>query len=132
MGDPNAGVIFILRRTRPWVRLVSIIGFLSVVLMMVVGLGGGLVGITAERTHPLVLLAYPLFALLYFFPSLYLYKYSRRIGAFVAQGHQAQLESALEAQRAFWQFVGIVTLVGMVVVLCLLIAAIAVGVLAAL
>jgi hypothetical protein len=132
MVDPNAGAISILRRTQPWVRLVSMVGFLLFTTMFLVGLGWGLVGLPTNRVEAALLLACPVISLLYFFPSLYLYKYSKRIGLFVAQGHQAQLEAALESQRAFWRFVGIVVLVSLVVTLCMALAAMAVGVLAGL
>jgi hypothetical protein len=129
MNDPNAGVIQILDRTQPWVRLVSIVGFVTVALMIVIGFVGGALGMAAEIPELAVLLVYPLIGVLYFFPSLYLYKYARRIGMFVAQGHQVHLEAALDAQRAFWKFVGVVVLLSVVVSVFTMVAAVVVGVL---
>lgn len=113
MNDPNAGIIQILRRTQPWVNLVSIFGFICVGLMALLA-GVSWVGIASDRVEQIpvaALLVYPVLLVLYFVPSFYLFKYGRRIKTFVAQGHTVQLEAALEAQRAFWRFVGIIVVV---------------------
>ncbi len=114
------GVARILYRTQPWVRFLAICGFVMVGLMLVVAIGAGLAGIATQSAETAVLVVtYPLFALLYFFPSLYLLRYASRIRDFVAHGQPQQLEFALDAQRAFWKFTGILTVV------CLGIAALA-------
>lgn len=46
--------------------------------------------------------------------SIYLMRYANRIRDFIAQGQQHQLEAALDAQRAFWKFMGIFALVSLV------------------
>ena len=40
-----------------------------------------------------------------------MYRYADRIRDFLVQGQQHQLDAALEAQKSFWKFVGIFTLV---------------------
>ena len=110
-----AGVADILRRTQPWTRLMGIMGFIMVGFMMVVGIIGGLAGIaTGDPTALVLLFIYPVLALLYIFPALYLVRYSGRIREFVSSGQGQQLEAALDAQRAFWKFVGILSLVSIV------------------
>lgn len=128
--DPNAGVVEILRKTRPWVGLVSIFGFISVGLIGLLAIASW-VGIATEHVDriPLAaLLVYPVLLVLYFIPSWQLFKYSRRIDVFVAQGHTVQLEAALEAQRAFWRFVGIVVAVSAGMTALMLMAAMIVGI----
>jgi hypothetical protein len=44
--------------------------------------------------------------------SRYLVRCSKRIREFVAHREPRQLEAALDAQRSFWKFVGVLTLVG--------------------
>jgi hypothetical protein len=127
MHDPNEGLILILRRTQPWVSFLALVGFLSVVLIVIVGVAGGIVGVTTERGEATLLLIYPVASLLYLFPSIYLYKYARRIGVFIAQGHTVQLEAALDAQRAFWKFVGVAVLVAASLAVLVLVAAAIVG-----
>jgi hypothetical protein len=131
LNDPNAGVVLILRKTQPWVRLVSICGFISVALIAVFG-AVSWIGMSAERVEhaPLVaLLIYPVMLVMYLIPSLQLLKYSRRIGTFVAQGHTVQLEAALDAQRAFWRFIGIVVAASAVMMAVMFVASMFVGIL---
>ena len=130
MNDPNAGVIHILRKTQPWVRLVSMFGFLCVGLIGVLAVASW-VGTSRDRLAQgpfAALLLYPVLLVLYLIPSFQLLKYSRRIGTFVAQGHTVQLEAALEAQRAFWRFIGIVVVVSAGAMVLVLVAAMIVGI----
>ena len=56
--------------------------------------------------------------LLYFFPALHLARYASRIGSLISSSRTEDLENALDAQKSFWRFSGILTLV--VIVLYLL------------
>jgi hypothetical protein len=89
------------------------------------------VGISTDRVEQLplaALLIYPVLFVLYFVPSFQLFKYARRIDIFVAQGHTVQLEAALEAQRQFWRFAGIVVAVSAGATMLALVAAMIVGI----
>ena len=55
-------------------------------------------------------LLYLLAGVVFLVPGIHLHKYAKRIGVFVAQGHLVQLEAALEAQRKFWKFAGVLVL----------------------
>jgi len=56
---------------------------------------------------------YILMGAIYFVPAYYLRNYGRRIGQFLRNGSMMLAEAALEAQKSFWKFVGILTLVVM-------------------
>jgi hypothetical protein len=130
LSDPNAGIIKILSRTQPWVRLLSITGFVSVAVFALLGAVSWM-GISTERVGQIpvqALIVYPILIVLSFVPAFYLHKSARRMRAFVAQGHTVQLEGVLEAQRAFWKFLGSLVL-AMVILLMM---AMVIGVLAAL
>jgi uncharacterized membrane protein len=115
-----------LQQTQPWARFMGIMGFVSVAFMIVAGVAGGAIGIATQNPQAAILLiVYPLMAVLYIFPSMYLLRYSNRIREFVVQGQQTQLEAALEAQRSFWKFVGVLTLVGLIVAVLGIVVAIA-------
>jgi hypothetical protein len=63
----------------------------------------------------------------YIVPGVYLVRYATRIREFVTQGQRAvQLESALDTQRAFWKFIGVLTVIGLVVMVVGIVAAIAI------
>jgi hypothetical protein len=117
----------ILQRTQPWTRLMGILGFVSVAFMMVGGAAAGAIGLATQNSQAAVLLfVYPLLAVLYIFPSMYLVRYSKRIREFVAGGQQTQLEAALEAQRSFWKFVGVLSLAAVAVTVLGVVLAIAI------
>jgi hypothetical protein len=106
--------IDLLRQTRPWVRLFAILTFLGTGLMLLAGVIGLVaVGVGGGRTTPntWAMLVYIPFALLYFFPALFLWRYASRIAELEALRGTHQLERALEAQKSFWKFVGVLTVV---------------------
>lgn len=120
--DVPRGAVEALRGTRPWVRLFSILGFLSAALMVMLGagimLGGGasIFGDFGDEAAPAGLMiamgfAYLLIGLLYFLPCLYLFRYASRITRITEGGGEAALVDALDQQRRFWRLVGIYTLV---------------------
>ncbi|MGH9314954.1 MAG: DUF5362 family protein [Vicinamibacterales bacterium] len=118
MVDPARpdGVADILRRTQPWVRLMAITLFISVALMVLSGLAVGAMGVfSGEPGMAVLVVIYPLMGLLYLFPGIYLTRYASRIGGYVANPQTIQLELALDAQRAFWKFVGVLTVVAIAI-----------------
>lgn len=121
----------LLQETAPWVRFLAIVGFVSVGLMIVVGLGAGAVGLATQQPETVVLMViYPLMSLLYFFPSLYLLQYARRIKDYVQGGQQLpHLEQAIHAQRRFFKFTGIIVAVSLALSVLVVIAAVVLGVL---
>ena len=102
----------ILQQTRPWARLMGILGFVSVGMMLLIGLGAAAAVLATQSGEAAFLLVlYPLMATLYVLPSIYLLRYANRIRDFIAQSQQHQLEAALDAQRAVWKFMGTFVLV---------------------
>ena len=122
----------ILTDTQPWARTMGILGFVTVGFMILGGLAAGVVGVaTGNLQSVMLMIFYPALGILYIVPSMYLLRYANRIGDFVAQGHVSQLESALDAQRAFWKFVGILTIISIALSVLAVMAAIVFGILAA-
>lgn len=69
------------------------------------GAGGG------GAAFPMVMgIVYVVMGLLYLMPSVFLFRYGKRIGLFLGQPNIYRLDAALEAQKSFWVFVGIMTL----------------------
>lgn len=125
-GTVTAKTIEMLRQTGPWVRFLSILGFVLAALMLVGGVFGGIIGLATGEPFGLITLIYIPFALIYLVPSVYLNRYAGRIKDFEASPQLDRLDSALEAQKSFWRFVGI-----LMVVLLVAYALILVGVLVA-
>jgi hypothetical protein len=70
-------------------------------------------------------LGYLVFAVLYVFPGWFLIKYSSAIGRLVNSGQSSDMENALQQQRKFWKFVGVLFIVIMVMFVLGMIVAIA-------
>ncbi len=119
--DPSlAGAADMLRQTKPWVRFMSVMLFIGAGLMaigglaiMAIGMGQGGPGAPGMpgAFGPILGAVYIVMALLYIVPGIFLWKYADRIGAFLYQQTPAMLTSALEPQKSFWRFTGIVTLI---------------------
>ena len=101
----------LLSETRPWVKFLSIVGFVSVGLMALGGCVVFFVGVASGEPVALLGLLYGLLGVLYYFPALFLYRYANGIRDFLGQRRQDQLDAALDAQKSFWRFTGILTLI---------------------
>jgi hypothetical protein len=114
-----------LRKTKPWARLLGVLilvgaGFMVVggVLMIAMGIFGAAARYGSSASDVLGItfmgVLYLLFAVMYLMPGVYLNRYASRIGDLVQGGREDQLEQALEAQKSFWKFVGIAALLTIV------------------
>jgi hypothetical protein len=105
-----------LRATKPWTKLLAVLGFISVAFMVLVGIGVALFSslIPGQQGAPTAVMGgmYIVMAGVYFFPALYLVKYSSAVERFLKTGLSAEMESALTYQKSFWKFVGILSLIG--------------------
>ena len=118
-----------LRATKPWTRLLSILGFIFTGLTVLVGLGiilGRDFLPVSPKAPPLVFLGifYILTSVLYLVPSIWLSRYSSAIASFLKGGDSVQLGNAIAYQKSFWKFVGILVLVSLVFMIVGIIAAI--------
>ena len=107
--EPSARTAQLLMQTRPWVKLIGILMFIMIGLMILgcvflIVAGANQVG---PAQGMLMGAIYFVFAILYFFPALFLMRYASRIDAFVQDGTTDRLDHALEAQKSFWKFIGI-------------------------
>lgn len=124
-----SGIIEELRMTRPWVRLIGILGMLGVVLMCIggaflvvgglaaAGQGGGAAGIASLTGIGLM---YFVFAFLYAYPCWKLMKYGTAISNLESSGRLEDVEVALAEQRGFWRFLGILTAIVLILYLMVL------------
>jgi hypothetical protein len=54
---------------------------------------------------------YGVMAFVYIYPAIKLWKYANRIGSLAASRSVADLDAALNEQRGFWKFIGIMTVI---------------------
>jgi predicted Zn finger-like uncharacterized protein len=128
-GAVTPGIRQALAETRPWVRLISILWFilggLMIVALLIVmafwgasGLSVALPGVVGVGLG--LATAYLLF------------DYARRINIFLRRNASRELEEALVAQKSLWKFVGIVTLIDLMLaaIALIIVIAAAVGIIA--
>jgi hypothetical protein len=107
--------------TKPWVRFMSVLMWIGVAFMLIAGAGMGVVSVMGAgkaSTGPfggkeiiVFAIIYGLMAFVYIFPAIKLWKYANRIGSLGASHSVADLDAALNEQRSFWKFIGIMTIV---------------------
>ena len=113
---------YLLARTKPWVRFIAILGFVmslfavgSTILtvgtlaQMPGGPPGFLIGMMVAQIGLMVVIC----LLFYFVPSILLWNYGTRIADHLREKDSASFLAALSAQKSFWKYFGIVTLVVM-------------------
>ncbi|MFO7570828.1 MAG: DUF5362 family protein [Smithellaceae bacterium] len=129
----TAGMINSMRSTKPWTMFLAILGFISVGFMVILGVvilfAGSLFPQTDSFNFPAFMgLFYLLFAVLYFMPALFIFRYASAIGRFLKSQSEFEMESALASQKSFWKFVGILALIMVVVSIIGIIAAFVAGI----
>ena len=118
-----------LRQTKPWVRFMSVMGFLGAALMMILGAFMIILGATTRGGPPaFVGIIYIPLGLIYLGPSVFLWRYANAIAELLQSRIGTQLENALQAQKSFWKFVGIMAAVILVLYALIFVFAIAGGV----
>lgn len=111
-----------LNGTKGWVRFMSILMWIGVGFMLLAAAGMGVVSAMglAKSTSPspfggkeIIFLAviYGVMAFVYIYPAIKLWKYANRIGSLAASRSVADLDAALNEQRGFWKFIGIMTVI---------------------
>lgn len=124
--------------TKPWVRFLSVLMWISAGLMLLVAAGMGVFSaMGASKSMPaspfggiqLTVLAviYGILAFVYIFPALKLWKYANRIGSLGATRSVADLDAALNEQRSFWKFIGVMAAILISIYLVVIIGAVAFG-----
>lgn len=106
-----------LHQTRPWVRFLSILGFLMSGVSIF-----GLISMAALANVPnmpafglgMIITAIATMILMYFIPAILMWKYANRISWFLNEQTPATLAAAISAQKAFWIYVGVAGMIGVV------------------
>jgi hypothetical protein len=125
-GPVSAEAVELLRKTKPWVRFFSVLGILGIVLMV---LGAGamvLLSFGPLRSMPVLArigvgALYVVLAFIYIPPVLFLHRYASRIRDLVDENSSQNLEHALRAQKSFWKYIGLFTVITLCIYILVLI-----------
>lgn len=128
-------IIGSLRKTRPWVLLLAILGFIGSAFIVIAAvpmlLGGGMMGSGMDGMDGLGVFGggmmigmgvfYLVLGVVYFMASLYLLRYAGSIKRAVAGMQVGDLETALSQQASFWKLMGILTLISIIAALVMVV-----------
>jgi hypothetical protein len=135
------GVLQQLAGTKPWVRFMAVLMFVGAGFMLLgalfILLAGGAImasskiggvgtGISAGVMSMFAIL-YASVALIYIYPALKLWGYANQIASLLVSGSTIDLEGALNQQRAFWKFLGIMVIAVFVLYIVAIILLVAIG-----
>tara|TARA_R110002073_G_scaffold8207_1_gene45566 strand:- start:17365 stop:17835 length:471 start_codon:yes stop_codon:yes gene_type:complete len=117
----NNHSIAFLKETAKWTGFLSIIGFIGIGLMVIGALffgallsslsGMGSAGLGGAVGSGFITVIYILFAVLYFFPVYYLYKFSANMKRALAAKDEDTLTKAFEYLKSHYKFIGILTII---------------------
>lgn len=112
--------IIYLTETGKWTKLLSIIGFVFIGLIVIIGLFAGSMmslisnGQMDNMPNGMGFLLggmYLLIGLLYFFPTWYLMKFSQKLKLAIATKNNDELNTAFSNQKSFYKFWGILMII---------------------
>ena len=113
--------LYYLAEARKWARFISIVMFVMIGLMILIGfmMGAIMDTLTSFSDQPKMpfsggffMVFYIIMAAIYFFPVFYLYKFSENLGRALNTGSEADLASAFDFLKRHYKFIGILTIVG--------------------
>ena len=131
-----------LLETAKWAKLLAIVGFVSLGLMVLMGLFmgtimGSLAAMSPESaamsgmTGGLGLIFYILIAILYFFPIKYLYDFSTKVKKAIQITDQNLFTEAMMKLKSHYKFIGILMLIMIILYVGIFVMALIGGVMAA-
>jgi len=111
-------VVETLRQTKPWARLLAVLGFIGIGLMVLASVAmlafESSMRIGLPRGFGVGMMVLYLFMAGIQLPAvLFLNRYASRIGDLLGSHAPSDLREALVAQKSFWRYIGILTLVVM-------------------
>jgi len=139
----SPGTIAQLAGTKPWVRFISVMMWIGIGFMILgaIALGSMMVLGLAQQNKAgpfggmemvVIAVMYGVMAFLYIYPAVKLWAFASRIGSLSATHSVADLDAALQEQRRFWKFLGVMMIIVMCLYLVFIIGMVAFGATAAL
>lgn len=113
--------------TKPWVRFMSVLMFVSVGFILLGAVAILLVPSSMGGLSVLIAVIYFGLAALYVFPAYYLHQFASSIRSLEQGGGNVAMEDALRSQRSFWRFVGIAAIIVIVVYVLVIVFAVLAG-----
>ncbi len=124
-----------IRNTVKWAKFLAVVGFVITAFIVIMAFSMGSLMTTLSQIESIprfggtvaITIFYLIIALLYFIPCLFLYRFAKRTREAVDGDSQEQLLSGFDHLNRFFKFVGILTLIYLIIMALVVIAVIAGG-----
>lgn len=110
-----------LSETAKWGKFLSIVGFVFIGLIVIIAIFAGTLfgtmagfsgnAMLAGGMSIIITIVYLAIAALYFFPCLYMFRFSTRMKKALAESNQELLNSSFENLKSCFKFMGIMTII---------------------
>lgn len=139
VGNLTAVMISYLKETSPWLKFISILGFISCGLIALGAVSFIIISIAASSLFsefgniPIWIISplYLAMGLLVFFPSFFMYNFGEKIRKYQFSNSDEDLEEAFRNNKSLWKFFGIMTIISLAITPVLIIITVIVSVAAA-
>ena len=112
---------YFLQKAGQWANFLGIVGFIFCGLIALLAFFAGSIFAAASQANPMmasfagmgsmITIIYLLMALLYFFPSLYLFQFASKVKQAILLTDKVQLTAAMSKLKSFFKFWGILMIV---------------------
>ena len=103
-----------IRTTIPWMKFIAIMGFIFIGFVVI---GAFMSGATGTDKGMVQMLTNLVAAVLGFFPSLFLFQYANNLSYYLESKQALDMEQAVLKQKNYYIFLGVITILGIVLVL---------------
>jgi hypothetical protein len=134
-------MLYYLRGAAPWLRFIGIVGFISLgllaLIIIVFGFGMSSLASGSEEfagfsaAGPAIVIVYIPMLVLYFFPVLFLYRFGKRIKSYQYTNDSQDLVEAFKNNKSLWTFIGVLTIIGLAIMVLVILISIIVAVVSA-
>lgn len=98
--------------TAKWAHFLSIIGFIGIGLLFLVGIVAMLAGTSMGRDEgPALFFIYAIMGVLYFFPAYFLFLFATKFKEALKENDQSSVDVSIENLKNLFKFSGILTIV---------------------
>lgn len=112
-GSITAETFDLISRTTGWMKFLSIMGFIGSGLVLL----GSFAVLAQPYAGPALFVVYFIIGIIGFFPAIFLMQYANRLGDFCENRDGGSLQEAFSRQRVLFMFMGILTIVYLVLML---------------
>jgi hypothetical protein len=136
LDEPSIGH---LSESARWAKFIAIVGFIFCVFMvigaifvgaMLSSLGSQMAGFPAFASGGLISVVYLIFAVIFFFPNLFLFRFAAQIQQSIRLNEQPRLQSSLKNLKSYFRFIGILYIVVIAFYILIFVFAIFAGIMA--